>query len=152
MKYSESLIDPNLAPKLSTLPVLAAAPINIVVLAESDSIKSGIGAIAQRNGWRIRPCSTLREAIKEISHPSDCVVLSESRIGDTSWRDVLAYLHRCTPPVPLIVFAKFADENLWVDVLDAGGFDVVLFPFEEHELVRVLNSAHPKPRTCGAAA
>ncbi len=36
---------------------------------------------------------------------------------------------------------RLADERLWSEVLNLGGYDVLLKPFEPGEVLRVVNSA-----------
>jgi len=44
------------------------------------------------------------------------------------------------PPL-LIVASRLADERLWAEVLNLGGYDVLLKPFEPAELRRVIGNA-----------
>jgi hypothetical protein len=39
------------------------------------------------------------------------------------------------------VFSRLADEYLWAEVLQLGGYDVLLKPFEEEEVARVALAA-----------
>ncbi len=41
-------------------------------------------------------------------------------------------------PTAVIVASRLADEHLWVEVLNLGGHDVLLTPFDRNELFRVL--------------
>jgi hypothetical protein len=43
-------------------------------------------------------------------------------------------------PPSLIVFSCLADEFLWAEVLNLGGFDVRMTPFEPEEVLRVAFS------------
>jgi FixJ family two-component response regulator len=45
-----------------------------------------------------------------------------------------------TPP-PLIVTSRHADNRLWGEVLNLGGFDVLAKPLDEDEVRRVVESA-----------
>ena len=44
-------------------------------------------------------------------------------------------------PPKLIVTCRLADERLWAEVLNLGGFDVLAQPFYAREVVRSVNSA-----------
>ena len=44
-------------------------------------------------------------------------------------------------PPPVVVIATNADEWLWAEVLNHGGYDVVERPLERKEMARVLGSA-----------
>lgn len=48
---------------------------------------------------------------------------------------------RLTTPPNLIVFSRLADESLWAKVLNLGGFDVLMMPFEPEEVLRVTFAA-----------
>ena len=41
----------------------------------------------------------------------------------------------------LIVTDRLADERLWAEVLNLGGYDLLLKPFDPEEVLRVVNSA-----------
>ncbi len=45
----------------------------------------------------------------------------------------------------LIVSCRLADEHLWSEVLNAGGFNVMAQPFDEDELRRIVESARRAP-------
>jgi hypothetical protein len=44
-------------------------------------------------------------------------------------------------PPQLIVTSRTADESLWAEVLNIGGYDVMALPFERLEVERVIASA-----------
>ena len=44
-------------------------------------------------------------------------------------------------PPKLIVSSRLADHRLWAEVLNLGGFDVLMTPFETEEVLRVTSSA-----------
>ena len=48
--------------------------------------------------------------------------------------------HEVHPP-RLVVATWLADDRLWAEVLDLGGFDVLQKPFEARELFRVVSLA-----------
>ncbi len=69
------------------------------------------------------------------------VVICEEELPDGDWRDLLRQL-RAIPDVPyLIVTSRLADEQMWVEVLDGGGFNVLEKPFDSTELFRVVSLA-----------
>jgi len=41
----------------------------------------------------------------------------------------------------LIVTSRLADERLWPEVLNVGGWDVLAKPFDRKEVIRVVESA-----------
>lgn len=69
------------------------------------------------------------------------VVLSERDLPDGGWRDVLNAVELCQSTPLLIVASRHADERLWAEVLNLGGFDVLMKPFDFMETTRVLAMA-----------
>jgi hypothetical protein len=69
------------------------------------------------------------------------VLLCERDDADGNWEDLLKATGRLPDPPKLIVFSRLADESLWAKVLNLGGFDVLMTPFEPEEVLRVIFSA-----------
>ncbi len=55
------------------------------------------------------------------------------------WRRALRQLYRLGTPV--IFLARNADERLWLEMLDAGAFDVLSKPYRPEELRWVISCA-----------
>jgi hypothetical protein len=69
------------------------------------------------------------------------VLLCERDHADGNWEDLLKATARLPAPPNLIVFSRLADESLWAQVLNLGGFDVLMTPFEAEEVLRVTFAA-----------
>jgi DNA-binding NtrC family response regulator len=97
----------------------------------------------------------LEHAGRVLHNSSIDVVLAESEFPDgKNWRDFLEQMNRMPAPPPLIVFSPHADERLWAEVLNLGGYDLLLQPFDADETIRVLGLAarHAQaPRAAPAA-
>jgi hypothetical protein len=72
---------------------------------------------------------------------SVAVLLCERDHADGNWEDLLKATARLPDPPNLIVFSRLADESLWAKVLNLGGFDVLITPFEPEEVLRVTFAA-----------
>ena len=62
------------------------------------------------------------------------VVISETHLPDGSWKDLLAHVMLRTASTALVVTSKLADEFLWAEVLNLGGYDVLAQPFDRDEV------------------
>ena len=60
---------------------------------------------------------------------------------DWSWQEILNHLRCLTYPPHLIVTSRTADDRLWAEVLNMGGYDVLAQPFVRDEMVRAVSSA-----------
>ena len=66
------------------------------------------------------------------------------RVGcliDYCWKDLLLELQKMEHPPPLIVADRLADERLWVEALNLGGYDVLAKPFDAREALDVVTTA-----------
>jgi DNA-binding NtrC family response regulator len=89
-----------------------------------------------------RAASTCREALDMLRQQEIGVVLSEADLPGGNWKDVLDCLASLAAPPRLIVTSRLADERLWAEVLNLGGYDVLETPFEREEVLRVVDLAY----------
>jgi len=69
------------------------------------------------------------------------VVISDCRLPDGSWKDVLRELRRQPAEPPLIVASRRVDERLWAEVLNLGGYDILTTPFQAQGAVQSVSLA-----------
>lgn len=91
--------------------------------------------------WTLYMAGTYRGALAELSRIRVPVVLSECQLPDGDWKDMLSQLASMPERPRLIVFSRNADDRLWSEVLNLGGFDLLAMPFREAELVFAIGSA-----------
>ncbi len=87
---------------------------------------------------RARDCSEARRILRTLAVS---IVLAEARLPDGDWKLILDEIAAMPAKPILIVCSALADEKLWAEVLNLGGFDVLTTPFVAGEVVHVLNSA-----------
>lgn len=101
-------------------------------------------AFRQMAGGIMQPVNSVREvgsagaAINE--HRPQVVVCDTETRGVGSWRDLLQVNDKRVS-FALIVVSRHADDALWAEVLNLGGFDVLSIPFRREEVERVVSSA-----------
>jgi DNA-binding response OmpR family regulator len=101
-----------------------------------------IHEVFQRLGWHLFEARDRRRALRCLDNNPVHVVLAESDLPHWNWRRVLRDLRRRARPPQLIVTSRTADDYLWSEVLNIGGFDVLAQPLAPEELERVIASAH----------
>ena len=69
------------------------------------------------------------------------VVITDAELPDGNWQGLLEAVSRLPGFPSLIVSSRLADERLWAEVLNLGGYDVLLTPFEPGEVFRVGSAA-----------
>jgi DNA-binding response OmpR family regulator len=90
---------------------------------------------------RIHRLKGWRDAVRSASSIPPRVIVCERRLPDGDWRDVLGLALDLPHPPTVIVTCRQADEHLWAEVLNLGGYDVLAKPFDEREVGRSLTLA-----------
>jgi CheY-like chemotaxis protein len=108
--------------------------------------------------WQISAVATRREAIERLGVSAVSVVVCESVLEDGTWKDILEHNQSSPYAPPLIVTSRLADEYLWAEVLNLGGYDVLPKPFNDKEVRHVLQTVWlqqardlPRVRAAGVA-
>jgi hypothetical protein len=104
----------------------------VCATAEAGDTLTGI---LRKDRWAVQPAQSAEEALDHLSRHTIPVVICESSLPDGDWKDLLSKAPR------LIVTARNADDALWAEVLNLGGYDVLAQPFDEGEVSRVVASA-----------
>lgn len=118
---------------LSTVNMLAVLP------AEED--RRSLRGIAASSDWEVGFAAGIWEARRALQEAPFGVVLSEPSVEDGHWEDLLNELGQMANPPPLIVTFRLADDRVWAEVLNRGGYDVLLKPLEAREVVRIVDQA-----------
>lgn len=90
----------------------------------------------------VRFCSTVREALRILKTEAVAVVIAERSFPEGhSWKRLLQATEALEVPPRLIIVSRLADEHLWAEVLNLGGYDVLMKPFDFKEVLRVVSLA-----------
>jgi DNA-binding response OmpR family regulator len=92
-------------------------------------------------GWRLHHAQDRRRALDCLKRRPVQVVMANAHLPEWPWKSVLEDLQRMTVPPQLVVTSPLADDSLWAEVLNWGGFDVLAEPFDPSEVERVVASA-----------
>jgi DNA-binding NtrC family response regulator len=128
---------------LNNLPPVKTYPVNIPILLVSPH-QADVAALRQilhHCDWDIAPADSVSAARRHLSRHAPAVVLCERDLPDGSWTDILAATSQMERAPLLLVISRHADDALWAEVLNLGGYDVLLKPFEKAEVARVVGMA-----------
>ena len=120
----------------------AKVPVLVVSPYPDDHLQ--LGKILQRERWDLRHATTCEEAQAILERTPFSVVIAESEgTGGSCWRQLFSIIGKLpfeTKP-QLIVISNKADDRLWSEVLNMGGYNVLAKPFEPSEVAWVLDAA-----------
>jgi len=97
--------------------------------------------ILERTCCETYEAHSCREALAAIAEQDLDAVLCEAKLPDCNWRDLLEVFSRTENPPYLIVTSRLADERLWAEVLNLGGYDVLVKPFDAQAVRHVVGLA-----------
>ena len=99
---------------------------------------TSLGPLLSGSNWILREARTSGEAVELARSGTPSVVLCATDVSDGDWRLMLSRLQELPDAPAVIVASRFAEEHLWAEVLNLGGYDVLCLPFEGSELLRAL--------------
>jgi DNA-binding response OmpR family regulator len=100
--------------------------------------------ILNDHSWHVDEVHTCHEAVVHLCKERMPVIICDSDLPDGTWKDMLSHIAALNEAPLLIVTSRLADEALWAEVLNLGGFDVLAKPFYHDEVNHVLESARQR--------
>ena len=120
----------NMPPKIKAMLVMAQERYLLLL----DALEScGIEVLP------VRDCNEARRMFE--AQPSVQVVVTDAVLHDGDWRQVLAIVAQGRRRIEVVVCSRLADPKLWLDVVEEGGYDVLVEPFEHEEVRRIVEGA-----------
>jgi DNA-binding response OmpR family regulator len=105
--------------------------------------RTALERIFEPPNWRVQFAWTLEEACAALRVCTVGVVISESHLpGGHTWKDLLAKLQSMQAPPLLVVADHLADDRLWAEVLNLGGYDLLALPLDAREVLRTVTLAY----------
>jgi len=122
---------------------LLEARARVLSVSAKDADHAALCRLIDGRRWQFRTAYTCGEAIRELRCRGARVVFCEMTLPDGNWKDVLERIRGLRHPPRFAVISARADERLWFDLLDLGGYDVLSKPLIEDEVRNVLGPARP---------
>jgi len=134
----------NYAASSSVEPFPTAHPdrvVTVLAISPFDEDHIFLAHLFSHSNWQIHQARSCEEALEALHRYPIPVVLCESEMPDWNWKEALAELEQLPQAPLLIVTSRLADDNLWAEVLNLGGYDVLMKPFDRLEVLRVISLA-----------
>ena len=116
--------------------------LTVLSVSADDRDHTNLEAILSHSRWGLLTANNLFAARASILQRTDVsVVLCERDLSPGCWTDILKHTDSMQHPPSLIVTSRVADDRLWSEVLNLGGWDVLAKPFDRNEVLRSVRSA-----------
>jgi DNA-binding response OmpR family regulator len=112
-----------------------------LLFGEYDESRLLLHQVFRDAGWRLFEARDWKKGQEHLDHDSVHVVITRSHCPGWDWKKVLHSLALRAHPPQLIVTSHTADEHLWSEVLNCGGYDLLPEPFHRDEVERVVAAA-----------
>jgi DNA-binding response OmpR family regulator len=116
-------------------------PVSALAVGDFQLDRALLHEIFAAAGWRLHEAPDRRQALHLLERAPIHVVLVQSELPTWNWKKALYDLRRLAQPPQLVVASRTADDYLWAEVLNIGGFDVLPQPLERDETERVIAAA-----------
>jgi len=117
--------------------------LSVMLVGEYDiQDRLALRAVFRKRGWKLVETRDLNRAMRLLDRDCVQVVMVEFNPQDSTWRGLLEHVQHRGHPTQLVVTSRTADIGLWAEVLNLGGYDLLLSqPLDPEELERVTASA-----------
>jgi len=114
--------------------------VSVLALLVSRADKQCLKNIFSHTNWKLQFASSMPEAQTILRDDTLGVIISDCQLPDGKyWTDVLHTAEKLSVP-PLLIVADRSPDTL-AEVVNIGGYDVLVKPFDFAEVVRVVGAA-----------
>ena len=114
-----------------------------VLLISSDEMETSVleGILSEHVALKsVRDLSELRTVLEEEDIGYDALFCGWSFHRGT-WKEALKQVQQRCPNLPVIIFSHSAGEREWLEVMEAGGFDLLTGPYLKHHVLPLVEHA-----------
>lgn len=114
---------------------------SVLVVTPSPNDFDLIASILAAEELEVLPANCLLEAVlHQVAKPDPYVVVYDTDSPE-EWRQALQRFLTIRRQTRVVLVSRLADDQMWMDVLDNGGFDLVMKPFQPVEIRSVVRGA-----------
>jgi DNA-binding NtrC family response regulator len=114
---------------------------SVLLVTSDDRYESSLRAIIEGSLHTTHRALNCFQALLCLQDHDVAVVVAEADLPDGNWKNLLDIASNRPDPPQLIVFSRRADDMLWAEVLNLGGYDVLPTPFAAEEVLRTISLA-----------
>ncbi len=117
-----------------------------LAVTDDDELFESVRRALQHSHWQLHRAGSLEEVARlledEELRDKLAVALCGPQVkGGCGWHDLLTRLRQGGSNSSVVVVDRSDSQALWKDVLEAGGYELLRFPLDQHELFRVITQA-----------
>lgn len=112
--------------------------LTVIALGLDHSDRVLLSNVCERYSWPLHFAETSTDAWSISERFRFSVVLCNRNLPESCWKEIFARLKDAANRVRAILVSRVVDANLWDEVVQAGGSEVIPAPLHEETLVRSI--------------
>jgi len=108
--------------------------VDILLVSPFEEDYRNLSTVLSRSPYRLERVAGSEDAAGRMQAAKPRIVIAEDSVD---WRRLCDALERLDRPPLLVVVSRLADDELWLDVLNHGGHDLISKPFQSGDLQRL---------------
>lgn len=113
--------------------------VDILAISDNPTLSVYLSGLFQKSGWIIARARTCAASVSFLRYNSAAVAVCEESLPDGFWHDAATALSSLTDAPALVVVGD--DQSLVHEVVALGGFDLLVRPLREADVVWTIASA-----------
>ena len=113
----------------------------ILLVHPSEQDRTTLQTILEKSRWNVAEVEDCGEARTYLKQNRVHMVFYNCDEAGADWRDFARQITGLSPAPLFIAASRLADENLWAETLDLGGYDLLASPLDCGEARRTIYSA-----------
>jgi len=124
----------------------------LVVTSRAEDV-SELNEILRETSWLLTDVSSLDDAIVKLKAVALPIIFYDRDAAGVCWQETIERLIAARQGACVVLISNVADQYLWEEVVQHGGFDLLSRPFRKDQVLSALAFAHahlraPWPRVC----
>lgn len=108
----------------------------ILVIEDETAHNSNLREILEKNGHSASTVKSIQEATEDYPLPSFDLIITDLRLPGQPGTDII----HLAQGVPVLVMTSYASLRSAVDAMKLGAVDYIAKPFDEEDIIRIVNS------------
>ena len=128
------LVPRRMDPESGAVRALAVSP--------ADDDRRALRNLLSQPAWWLDAVSSIAEArswLMRFGPPP--IIICDRDLPDGNWKCFFQETETLPRPPRFVVCSRLADEYLWAEALNLGGYDVLATPFDAQEVIHVVTGA-----------
>jgi DNA-binding NtrC family response regulator len=91
--------------------------------------------------WEVIWTRTCAETVTAVRRTAAPTIVCDEIFEDGEWKELWNELKKDPCPPEFILASRLADERLWAELLNLGGYDLLTKPFRPEQVIRAIHGA-----------